>query len=81
MTETFEKTGKSRRAGVVVDFDILSTRMLSFDGFVVTEDLEMRLAGKSRRAGVAVDFDILSTRMWSFDGFFVTKDSEMRLAR
>jgi len=44
-TALFEETGSSRKTGMAgVDFDMFSTRV-SFNAFVVTEDLEMRLAG------------------------------------
>lgn len=47
-TEVFEITGSSRRTGIMADdFEVLlSTWVLSFDDFVVAEDLEMRLAGE-----------------------------------
>ena len=45
-TGVFEQTGRSRRTGMAaVDFDVLFTWEWSFDVFVVTEDLEIRLAG------------------------------------
>ena len=43
-TEVFEVKGRLRRTGMLVDdFDVTSTWEWSFEEFVVTEDLEMRL--------------------------------------
>jgi hypothetical protein len=41
----YVKLRADRRNGIGADFKALSTWMLSFNPFVVTEDLDLRLAG------------------------------------